>query len=145
MDYEVTITTGSGNLLTHDVRAEYEELLDLLRQNGIEGKVAAEHRDVEGFGGTGWIDLTVILLATPVTTWAIQKALDAMSKGAKQWMQHNRRRRVEENDPDFPARPQSVIIKSDVTGEPVRRIDIDSDGNVTEYGWVEINNEVDSG
>jgi hypothetical protein len=37
-----------------------------------------------------------------------------------------------------------VIIKSDVTGEPVRRIDIDSDGNITQYGWVKINNEIDS-
>jgi hypothetical protein len=36
--------------------------------------------------------------------------------------------------------PQSVIIKSFVTGEPERRIDVDSDGNVTEYRWVKIEN-----
>jgi hypothetical protein len=139
MDYEVTVTTGSTNLLTDGVRAEYEELLDLLRQDGIEGKVAAEHRDVEGFGGITWIEVTVIWLGTTVAGWAIEKALDVVSERAKQWMQ-NMRRRIEEY-PEVEAGPQSVIIKSVVTGEPVRRIDTDSDGNVTEYGWVEIKND----
>jgi hypothetical protein len=138
MDYEVTVTT----LLTDEVRTEYEELLDLLRQDGIEGRIA-ERREQIGRGVT-WIEFTVTWLPSQVSTtvagWSIEKNLDVVSERAKQWMQNKRRRQVE-RDPELKARPQSVIIKSVVAGEPVRRIDVDSDGNVTEYGWVEIDND----
>lgn len=62
-----------------------------------------------------------------------------MSEGAKQWARRKRQRQLEK-DSERKARPQSVIIKSFVTGEPERRIDVDSDGNVTEYRWVKIEN-----
>jgi hypothetical protein len=71
--------------------------------------------------------------------WAIEKGLDAVSEGAKQWARRKRQRQLEK-DSERKARPQSVIIKSFVTGEPERRIDVDSDGNVTEYRWVKIEN-----
>jgi hypothetical protein len=141
MNYEVTVATGRTSVLADETRAGYEELLDLLRQEGIDGEIV-EHEPGGGLGVT-WEEVTLIWLAVKgldaTVGWAIEKGLDAVSERAKQWIRRKRQRQLEK-DSERKARPQSVIIKSFLTGEPERRIDVDSEGNVTEYRWVKIEN-----
>jgi alpha/beta hydrolase fold len=88
------------------------------------------------------VEVTEIWLVSTGTNilagWAIEKALDAVSGRAKQWLKGKRRRKLKE-DPDRKQRPPSAIIKNSA-GEPERRIDVDSEGKVTEYRWVKIDN-----
>jgi hypothetical protein len=137
MDYEVTIATGPTSALTEEAREEYEQLLELLRQDKIDGRIA--ERELRGRGVT-WIEVTEIWLAVKgaeaITSWAFEKALDKVATRAKQWVKIKRRKSHEQGDRKT-VRPQSIIIKS-LSGEPERRIDVDSKGNVTEYRWVKI-------
>jgi hypothetical protein len=138
MTLKATITTAPTSVITDEARSEYEELLELLRQEDIE----AEIRDRPAAGtGVTWVEITEIWLTggSAVAGWAIGKVLDAVSGRAKQWLKNKRRRKLEA-DPDQKQRPQSVVIKN-IMGEPERRIDVDPDGKVTEYRWVKIEDE----
>ena len=139
MTLKATVTTGPTSSITDEARSEYEELLDLLRQDDIE----AEIRDRPAAGaGVNWVEITEIWLTpagSAVAGWAIGKVLDAVSRRAKQWLTSKRRRKLEAN-PDEQQRPQSVVIKNSL-GEPERRIDVDPEGNVTEYRWVKVEDE----
>jgi len=138
MPFKVTITTGPTSLITDEARAEYEELLELLRQDDIAGEIT--DRLPSGRRGVTWVEITEIWLmstgANVVAQWAIEKVLDGVTGRTKQWLKSKRRREMEAY-PDAKQRPQSVFIKNSY-GEPERRIDVDSDGKVTEYHWVEI-------
>jgi hypothetical protein len=137
-DLKVTITTGPTSLITDEARSDYEELLKLLRQDDIEGEITER---LPTAAGVTWVEITELWLNTggsAVAGWVIGKALDAVSRRAKQWLKSTRRRKLEA-DPDRQQRPQSVIIKN-LMGEPACRIDVDPDGNMTEYRWVKIEN-----
>jgi hypothetical protein len=81
MTLTVTITTGPTSLITDETRAEYEELLDLLRQDEIDGEIT--DRLPTGAGVT-WVEITEIWLSTggsAVAGWAIGKALEPSAGG----------------------------------------------------------------
>ena len=137
MTCQVTITTGPTVLLTDETRSEYEELLKLLAQDDIQGEITDR---LPGGRGVTWVEVTEIWListgANIVAGWAIEKVLDAIGGRAKQWIKGKRQKELEK-DPDRKVRPQSVIIKNSY-GEPERKVEVDSEGNVTEYHWVKV-------
>ena len=123
----MTICTGPTAQLTDELESDYHLLLELLAQDGFQGNI--NERSPSGSGVT-WVEITEIWLATKgfdvVAEWAFDHALDAVSSCVKEWL----RRRMTK-------RPQAVIIKN-LMGEPERRIEVDIDGNQSEYRWVEI-------
>jgi hypothetical protein len=127
MEFEVTICTGPTALLTDDLNSDYHVLLELLADDGIQGKVT--ERSPSGSGVT-WVEITEIWLATKgfdfVAEWAFDHALDSVSTRVKEWLRRRKRKR-----------PQAVIIKN-LMGEPERRIEVDIEGNQSEYRWVKI-------
>ena len=127
MEFEVTICTGPTAQLTDELESDYHLLLELLAQDGFQGNI--NERSPSGSGVT-WVEITEIWLATKgfdvVAEWAFDHALDAVSSCVKEWL----RRRMTK-------RPQAVIIKN-LMGEPERRIEVDIDGNQSEYRWVKI-------
>ena len=52
MTLKATVTTGPTSSITDEARSEYEELLDLLRQDDIEAEI--RDRPAAGAGVTGW-------------------------------------------------------------------------------------------
>lgn len=133
MSYEVTIATGSTSLLTDRGRERFAVLLRLLKEVGIEGEVA--DREPSGRGVT-WVEITEIWLASKALDaavgWTFGKALDTVSDRVRRWIETKSKTASDE-----PIRPQSIIIRS-LSDVPERRIDVDVDGNITEYRWVKV-------
>jgi hypothetical protein len=130
------LRSGPTSLITDEARSEYEELLELLRQDDIEVEIT--DRVPTSAAGVTWVEITELWVNTGVGAlagWAIGKALDAVNGRVKQWLKSKGRRKIEA-DPDRQQRPQSIVIK--LGGRARAPDDVDPDGNMTEFRWVKI-------
>ena len=76
MTFEVTITTDPTSLVTDEDRAEFEELLDLLRQDDIEGEITDRHPRGAGVTLIQFTEIWLITTASNVVAaWVIEKPL----------------------------------------------------------------------
>jgi|SRR3954453_4005020 hypothetical protein len=137
MGYEVKIATGPTSMLTDEARSEYEQLLDLLREDGIDGEIV--ERVATGSRGLTWVEITEICLglkAADVTaSWVIENTLDTVAGRVKEWAKRKMTRELAAHGKRN-VRPKSITIHSH-WGEQCR-IDIGPDGKVVEYRWVKV-------
>jgi hypothetical protein len=136
MTLEVVIAGGSTTRLTDSARQDYEYLLSLLEEDGIEGRIAERE---PGGAGVTWIEVTEIWVTTKLLDLGadrmfgagIDTAIGIVTRRVRQWIQTRRKETQGEQ------RPQSVIIKSPA-GDPVVKIDMGTEGKITVYRWVKI-------
>lgn len=140
MDFEVTISTGTTALLSPEVREDLDSLIEELRTEGFDGHVAERP---PAAAGVTWVEIFEFWLAAKAGEtlygWMLEEALDKLAAKVKVWAR-DRHRRHKSDGHDSGGRPQSMTIKS-LGNEPLRRIDVDADGNVHEYRWVEVGSE----
>jgi hypothetical protein len=133
------LRSGPTSLITDEARSEYEELLELLRQDDIEVEIT--DRVPTSAAGVTWVEITELWVNTGVGAlagWAIGKALDAVNGRVKQWLKSKRRRKAERLKRTLIGNSGHRASSSNLVGEPERRIDVDPDGNMTEFRWVNI-------
>lgn len=125
MPSEITVRIAGTEIL-HDGRREaLEELINLFREDGLDGEIA--YRPPTGRGVTWW-EVALIYIgmkAADAATGQVTKAvIDAVTGRAKQWAKG----RLERGDT---SRPQSITIFGP-DGRPLKKVQIQKDGTERE-------------